>query len=208
MLRQQEAFPRLDLVSAQAAMDRLAAAVCVFSIGKQMVGQLFLPEILDEFVKVNFVFSARHVQCAETETILRTVDAPNPLDPCRRFFICGTCSRRRRDLFYVNSWACSDCHHLLYRSQLIDKEVKLWEERDALHARLKKGRPKSMHNSTYFKHRLRLTQLEGRLHGRARKYASDEQNLIMEHRWVPPAEIDFWSSRYWVSAGNFVRRDH
>ena len=86
--------------------------------------------------------------------------------------------------------------------------MKLWEERDRLYALLKAGRPKRMHNKTYFEHRLRLAALEGRLHGRERKVASDEHNAIITERWVPAAEIDFWSMRYSVRNGKFVRLGH
>jgi hypothetical protein len=173
-----------------------------------VVGQLFLVDVAKESVSINYLFAAQHVQCSETEAVLRTVEMSNPLDSYRRYFLCPTCTEARRDLYYCQSWACARCHRLLYRSQLIDKEVKLWEERDRLRALLKKDRPKGMHNTTYFEHRLRLAELDGRLHGRQEKIASDEHNTIITEQWVPAAEIDFWSMRYSVLNGSFVRRSH
>lgn len=207
-IAQKECFPRLDLVAAKSASEHLDAPVCVFDLSQQMVGQLFLADVQDDSIRINYLFAARHFQCVETEAVLRTITVTNPLDSLRRFLICPTCNEARRDLYYVQWWACARCHRLLYRSQLVDKDVRLWEERDRLGALLKRGRPKGMHNATYFKLRLRLAELEGRLHGRDRKVASDAHNAIVAERWVPAAEIDLWSARYRVLVGQFVRRNH
>ena len=207
MTRQREAFPKLDLVAFEAAFIHLRAPVCMFMLGNRMIGQLFISEVQKKSCIVNYLFAADHIRSGEFSEAIRTRDVPNQLDEWRRSFLCPGCGASKRDLYYVDSWSCASCHKLLYRSQLVDKEVKLWEERDQLHSMLRKGRPKGMHNGTYMSHRLRLAELERRLNGRPRKYASDEHDAIVTQTWVPASDSDLWSSTYTVRVGEFVRID-
>lgn len=200
-----EAFPKVDLVAAKAAMDHMATAVCVFERRQRMVGQLFIPDVQDHSIVLNYIFASEALYAAESEVTIGTILQPSALDNLRRMFECPGCGKARRSIYYSNQWACGDCLGLSYRSQLVDKDVKLWEERDRLHSWLKNGRPKGMHNVTYMKLRQRLIELERRLHGRSRKYPSDEQDAIVTAKWLPAREIDFWSSKYTIVAGDFAK---
>ena len=187
---QRECYPKLDLLAAKSAMERMDAAVCIFERLGQMIGQIFLPNTEEDSVTVHYIFAYELFSCVETEVALKIVIQNNPVDKFRPVFQCPICDLRRWHLYYVDHWACASCHGLLYRSQLVDKEVKAREERDELRALVKHGRPKGMHNPTYAEKRLRLAALETRLQGRAPKYASDEQDAVVTSRWVPGREID------------------
>ena len=195
-----ESFPKFDLVEATPAMERRSDPLCIFEQGRRMMGQLFIRKILDTSIIVRYIFASEHVNCNETEVVLPTVR-----QEVHTIFKCPGCMFNRWSLYYRDQWKCADCHGLLYRSQLVDKEVQLWEERDRLSALLKAGRPKGMHNSTYAHHRLRLAELERLLRCRPRKYASDVHDLIVRERWVPGTDADLWFLNYTVRGGFIVK---
>jgi hypothetical protein len=202
---QRESYPELNLVAVKSAMDHLDAAVCIFERRNQVVGQVFAPEVGEKHIDIHYLFSYDLQKSVEAEVSLKTITQKNPLDQLRRVFSCPLCDLNRWSLYYVDQWACASCHGLFHRSQLVDKEVTLAEKRDQLRALAKHGRPKGMHNRTYAQLRLELAELERRLQGRARKYASDEQDAVVTARWVAGGEIDLWSTKYVVSQGSFVR---
>lgn len=188
-------------------MERMEAAVCVFELRKRMIGQLFITEVLENSIVVNYTFSARNLQSGEQQELLRTSNVNSNVGPMRVLLDCRECRGRKWSLYYNHVWLCADCHELRCRSQLVDKDLKLWEEADNLGRRVREGRPKGMHNSTYIKLRQRLAVLDRQLEGKPRKYASESRARIVTARWVPGAELDLWSSRYAVERGSFVRRD-
>lgn len=202
--KQRESYPKFDIVAANHAMNRLPAAVCVFDQGPRMVGQLFLAEFLEDSVVINYVFSAPHVHCLESVAVIDTKMSSTPLDRHRRLAGCPLCKQFRWSLYYKSVWACADCLGLHYRRQLVAPEVLRWERYDELGKQLKYGRPKGMHNETYRGLRQELIGLEMQLSDRPRRYASDTHDLIITSRWVPGAEIEFWSSQYRVRNGDFV----
>lgn len=202
---QRESFPKFDIVAANHMMNRIPAAVCVFEIGPRMIGQLFLSDVLEESVVINYLFSAPHVHCLESVAVIATRTSSTPLDRGRRLAGCPLCKQFRWSLYYKGVWACADCLGLHYRRQLVAPEVVRWERYDELGKQLKYGRPKGMHNETYRELRQELIGLEMQLRDRPRKYASDTHDLIVTSRWVAGAEIEFWSSQYRVWNGDFVR---
>src|SRR6476646_10479691 len=131
-IRHREVFPKLDLVAAKSALDNLTTPICVFHLGRRMVGQLIVPDFDEDSIVVNYLFAMSHVNKCESEERLPTSPSPTSLDCYRRVFLCRGCGQRRWSLYFKSSWACASCLKLLYRSQLLDKEVKLWAARDAL----------------------------------------------------------------------------
>lgn len=203
--RQRESLPKFDLIAAKAAMDRIDAAVCVFELCGRMIGQAFILDVAVNFVVVNSLIINDDMWSEERQDKIETIVPKNHVDRCRRLFICPGCGANKWALYFNDGWSCAGCLHLTYRSQLVDKEVKLWEEREELRPRLKSGRPKGMHNRTYMELRQRLFALDNRLSGRFRKFASAPQDMVVHSRWVPGSEIDLWSMRYCVRQGMFVQ---
>ena len=201
---QRESFPKLDLIAAKAAMDRLEVAVCVFEARKRMIGQAFIVDVHQNSILLNYVFTEEYSNYGESQIELTTINSSTIMDRNRRVFECPRCESKRWSLYYKNVWLCRDCLNLNYRSELVDKEVKLWEERDSLRQQLSRGRPKGMHNRTYMELRQRLFALDNRLSGRTQKFASSSQDMIVQSRWVSGSEVDLWSSRYSVREGDFV----
>lgn len=202
---QRESFPKLDLIAAKAAMDRDPASVCLFELDRKIVGQLFIPYLSESDIIVNYLFSVQHMGSYSDEVSLKTITVASPLDPFRRYFVCPECAGSYWSLYFKTRWGCGDCLGLRYRRQLVDKEVLLWERRKELDKQLRHGRPKGMHNSTYFKLKRKQSRLEALLEGKMPKDASDAQNLIIHARWISAAEADLWSPHYTVRGGEFVR---
>jgi hypothetical protein len=207
LTRHREAFPKFDLIEAKAAMERMRAAVCVFDLGRRTIGQTFIAEIQDDSVILNYLFADKQFISEENRSVIKTREIKSKIAAFRRLFVCPLCDQSKQALYYKDTWACATCLRLHYRSQLIDKEVKLWEELDELRTQLRRGRPTGMHHKTFIKLKLRLSALEYRFEGRERKEAGSSHNVIVTSRWVPGAEIDLWSANYAVRGGNFVVRE-
>jgi len=202
--RQRESFHKFDLIAANAAMERIDAAVCVFELRGGMIGQAFIPDISEKTVTINSLILNSDVSSRERQDTIETVSLNNQVDPYRRLFLCPECGSTKWALYYENGWSCAKCLDLVYRSQLVGKDVKLWEERKTLRKRLEGGRAKGMHNKTFIKLHERLSALDCQLRGRSENFASRSHDLIVQSRWVAGAEIDLWSTQYVVRNGEFV----
>lgn len=200
-----EAFPRLDIIEAEKVHDRLSAPVCIFSQQSKVVGQLFIVDSERDAIIVNYLFASPYLECNEHQVALKTSSASSPLYKERRSLLCPLCEGRRRILYYRHLWACADCLKLFYRSQLLDKEVKLWARHDDLAERVGRGRPKGMHNSTYHELLRQLASLRVEVRNKTRKYASELHNTTVTSRWHEAAKVDFWSGQYTARGGSFVR---
>ena len=188
-------------------MDRTPASVCVFEQGNQMIGQAFIVDVPEYGVVIDSLIIDDDMSSEGRQDYITTTNATTTFDNNRRLFNCPQCGAKKWSLYFKHGWSCAECLRLVYRSQLVDKEVKLWEEREALRAQLCRGRPKGMHNATYMKLRQRLFELDNGLRDRLRKFPSEAQDAIVRSRWISGSEIDLWSTRYVVRGGEFVRQD-
>ena len=82
----------------------------------------------------------------------------------------------------------------------------MWERRDELEARTKKGRPKGMHNRTYQELLDELSGLRELLNGQRRSHIADEHSVEMRSVWKPASEVrDLWVRGYKIDRGQIVR---
>jgi protein-arginine kinase activator protein McsA len=202
---QRESFPKFDIIAARAAMDRTPASLCMFSLRERVIGQLFIYKMLENSIIVNYLFSDEHIGHAEKQDLFRTKVVDNSIIGQRRLLECPSCQQHYWALRYKDHWACADCLKLHYRSQLVDKAARLWERRDFLHARLRYGRPRGMHNRTHMKLREELLVLEATLKGKSRTFSSEAHDQIVSSTWVPAKSVDLWFPGFTVRAGQFVR---
>jgi len=141
--RQRESYPRFDLIAAKAAMERVPAAVCVFEFRKRMIGQAFIVDVAEDGVAINSHILDDGMDSEERQDFIKTINTQTSLDKYRRLLVCPDCGEHKRYLYFIDGWSCADCLGLIYRTQLVDKEVKLFEEREVLRTQLRWGRPKA-----------------------------------------------------------------
>lgn len=104
-------------------------------------------------------------------------------------FTCPDCERQVANLIFVEQWACRECHGLVYRSTLLDANVRAEEWRAerlvAVQELIGLGRPKGMRHATFRALRLELTQLQRTARGSLGATANRERLARIDSEWIP-----------------------
>jgi hypothetical protein len=164
--------------------------VCVFisEIGHEC-GVAFVSSAEDGRFVLDYSLGGPHWGFGDQGLELEYLSVPNAIDRDRIAVRCPGCERRAYILFFKGHWACPTCHKLVYRSQLVDRDTRLWEERDALRGRVGKHRPPGMHNATYAKLLERLRDLDKALRGKGFRYASQAHSYLVRSEWRRPDDL-------------------
>ncbi|MDP3674444.1 MAG: hypothetical protein Q8R44_05040 [Novosphingobium sp.] len=188
-----EAYPRLDFIKAQKAIED-GRTFCVFERdGRDRVGQFEFVRYEDDdphwrgLMHGQFKIwpDAPHIMTLEVAFRIRPSSIG--VDHARDYALCPSCDKLKGVLVFVADWKCQGCHGLLMRSQLIDPEVRLSEKITELRSKIAGGRPKGMHHSTYRKQLDHIFELEKRAAQMCvdrYKMASVEHNRVVSSRWV------------------------
>jgi len=193
-----EAYPRLDFIKAQRAIEE-GRTICVFERpGRGRIGQFeFGSYESDEPYQIGLMHGLvrigpdYHLSGTFVEVAFRIRPAPIGVNHHRNYVLCPSCENRKTVLVYETVWKCKDCHGLLMRSQLIDPHARLQEKIIDLEDKLAKGRPKGMHNATYQDKLEVLSQLKAReapMPFDYSKVVSRDHDRIVTSRWVSMAE--------------------
>ncbi len=193
-----EAYPRLDFIKAQKAIQE-GRTICIFERqGRGRIGQFeFGSYESDEPYQIGLmngqvrIWPDYHLLGSSVEVAFRLRPAPIGVDHHRNYVLCPSCERRKTVLVYKKAWKCKDCHGLLMRSQLIDPRARLKEKIAKLEDKVVKGRPKGMHNTTY-QNKLELLRefkaREARIPIDYSKVVSRDHDRIVTSRWVNMVE--------------------
>jgi ribosomal protein S27AE len=189
-----EAYPWFDIRQAKAAHDRWKSPVCVFSEGKGMIGQLLVSQAdwHGNPLSIRYVFALKHVKLGQGDEYFSLNSAPSGIDPNRKSIQCPMCARSIFKIYFADRWACAECHGLIYRSQLIGKNMEKYERRAELLQLVGRGRPKHMRSETFVALRQELRDL-GEWLGRRVFVANQVHSLKIVPKWKPAAEVgDLW----------------
>lgn len=183
-----EAYPRLDILQATAAYRR-GETLCIFRNEQGRV-----------LGAVRFSFSASGALLrgelggpsvpywAGVERLI-LLGAANDLPKVHRILACPKCGGRVQVLFCAAAWGCAACHGLHFRRQLIDRQTRDAEDLAEAELRLKKPRPKGMHQKTFAAFRAADTALVQRLRPVVdqgwRRVASAEHQARVSETWMP-----------------------
>ena len=200
-----EAYPCFDVLQAKAALDR-EPSVCIFKLGRLEVGQLIVADVAESSLLIAFLIHGPYLGFYGGELALATKDIVNPVAPNRRLILCPNCSEPRSKIFFKRHWACTKCHRIFRRSQVVDGRTQICEEHDRLALILKNGRPKGMHNRTYESKRRRVSELQTLIQKHGRSYASDAHSHQVYSEWAPAtSNLDFHVPGFILSSGDFRR---
>jgi len=209
-LKYREAYPRIDLVEADAAICA-ARPVCIFWNKKWPIGQAYLEEneTADGSVVLIYFLQGPGMYYGSGRVQLGIERSRAGMKPYRRHLLCPACAHRIQIIILKDCvWKCGSCHGLHYRSQVIDRPAAMAERIATLEERIGQGRPAGMHRSTY----ARLTHQLDKVRRRVGKFpqASGAHRRIISAQWVEPKDIPdrCWLPGYIVEKNKMVRFMH
>lgn len=186
-----EAYPRLNIVQAKAALERELVA-CEFTNERRMTfGLARMGEGSATHFTLDYSIHVPFLKGSISSISLELVETPNGVDPNRTVVLCPQCCKNKIVLIFCNSWKCARCHGLVYRNQCIGHNTILFEKINALKAQLANGRPKGMHVRTYSKLRHDYNDLSKRLKGSNVHEANGDCSFILTSIWRGEMEGDF-----------------
>lgn len=178
-----EGYPFFDVVKAEAECIR-GRDVCTFKRGRGAIGFCTVAGCEAESVTLLCEFSWKHHRHPRGEVVLPMRRHQRGIHQQRPVLLCPSCQAEKTKLFFKTpSWACGECHGLLFRSQLLDPRVKAWERFDELSSQIAEGRPRRMRHHTFAQLKKERADLKKRLRGLQRAEASREHSLIIEALW-------------------------
>ncbi|MCL6741458.1 hypothetical protein LZ518_09975 [Sphingomonas sp. RB56-2] len=189
-----EAYPRLDIVKAAAAMER-ERPVCEFTNQNGNPKGWLLVEIEDgnRLIAMYDLF-AEYFPSHAGAALLKFIPAPLHANPNRHLLICPKCERQLITLFYRGWWACGDCHRLGFRSQYVSREVRARENRFArwkqLVQQFENGKPHRMRQVTADRLLRERDFLRSRLSSEPRLQASEQHQPIITAEWIDIVEAE------------------
>ena len=183
-----EAYPRLDVLQA-AASARQGCDLCVFGIGPGIMGALrFTPNQDWTEAGLTGELAGRHIDIWKGTTTIELIPSAGKFGTGARAANCPCCGKRVQVLVFTDRWGCPSCARLLYRRQVVDRTVLLFEDLNAFSSLLK-GRPKGMHQRTFRQAAQRIKALRAELKGRPYQVASVHHRDIVEARWLSEEEF-------------------
>lgn len=146
-----EGRPRVDLIKAAAERKRDRIVCRFFDEDNNEVGEAFFFYWGSGEVELGYHFPgdwrAPDTGLAQIQTLF--ADEPTSSNVLREFFQCPQCGKRVATLAYKSSWACSRCHRLLSRCQVVPKAVRTLERLTTINERIGSRRPTGMHEVTF-----------------------------------------------------------
>lgn len=211
--RYREAMPRLNGVTAMAALKR-GKTVCHFfneqgyQVGEALV--IFWSEagIGLEYSGGCFELSAAGAGWAgRTEFDTVVAARKNNSGRARVYLKCPDCGKPFGILIYKGRWACGNCLKLGYRSQFVPPDVFDRLKRDALQSKIGRGRPKGMRQATYRTALSDLAALKKKAAGRFPSVVSVAHERVIRATWMTPEEAGYViHPDYGIVDGEIVRR--
>ena len=183
-----EAYPRLDIVQAGAALER-NRPVCEFTSHLGNPRGSLLVEVRDgNRMVVMYSLFAEYIEPHAGAAFFNIVHTPLRANPNRHLLICPTCHRQLVTLFYTGKWACGDCHKLSFRSQHVSREVRTRENVFArwkqLQVRFQNGKPHRMRQVTADRMLRERDALTERLMSGPRLRASEHHQPLITADWI------------------------
>jgi hypothetical protein len=172
-----------------------------------LVGQCILLGHGDDHVSLAFVVGGPGIPLVEGEDLLPIERAPSRVDPKRVYFRCPQCNCRTATIVLKAQWKCRTCHELVYRRQLIPRNVAAAEALQALDARVGGGRPVGMHHTTYLEMLNQLDRLRTQADGTMPPEASLAHRRAISASWVGQSELPdgLWMRGYTMRDGAPVK---
>ena len=93
-----EAYPRFDIVEAQAASNR-APSGCLFRLKSWTLGHLILPDNTDTSVLIAYKIGGPYCGFETSELWIETREVRNPVHRNRRTMLCPQCSAKESTIF-------------------------------------------------------------------------------------------------------------
>ncbi len=178
-----EGYPRLDMLRVKAAADD-GGKICWFVDQRGMThGLARLKDITDRHITIEYEITLPYLPARHGSIRLDRVYAPGDGAMHRLMTNCPRCAKPKIVLVYAETWACSHCHRLPYRSQTMDYHTRSFERREELRMIVKRGRPKGMHNKSFLKVRAELKEISKRLNNISERTSNRDQNIIISSRW-------------------------
>lgn len=178
-----EAYPRFNVVQANAACDR-GKDVCHFYNDRGLhLGILFVGESTASSITLEFSVGYKYFPHAFGRAILPIEPVQNRVNPNHLVMRCPGCGSRKSALSFKGLWRCSGCHGLLYRSQLVDKHTRKRERLGILKKQVGRHKPHGMHRTTYHRLVTELRKLTGELGRTLPAYPSEDHSHRIRSEW-------------------------
>src|SRR5688572_21290354 len=136
-----EGHPRLDMLRVKTAADD-GRKICEFVDQRGLThGLAHLINITDRHITIEYEITLPYLPSRHGSIRLDKVYAAGDGAMHRLMTHCPRCAKPKIVLVYAETWACSHCHGLPYRSQTMDYHTRLFECRERLRKIVKRGRP-------------------------------------------------------------------